>query len=141
MKQASGFTLLELLLVFGLVGVVTLAGTVGLSALQETFTLRSTGDEIRSLMRLARENSLAGRDELSYRVALNNDIVTLENSAGTQLERYQAPKGVNFTPDSFIWTFLPASGEVTGCIAPCQLTLTYGSSTEIVRITQSGIIE
>lgn len=137
----SGLTLLELLLVMGLVGMFTVAGGIGLSSLYESFTVRSAGDEIRTLLRQAREYTLSRRESTNYQIRLSNNIITLENVSGVELDRYQAPTDLVFSPNSLLWSFLPITGEPTGCVLPCQLTLSLKGTTEIIEISQSGIIE
>lgn len=140
-RHPAGLTMFEIILVFGLMIAFTVLGGIGIIQLQESFTLRSAGDEIRSLLALAREQSLANLNNTSYRVNANNNIVTLQTAAGQELRRYQAPESITFTPSSFTWQYLSVTGEISGCIAPCILTLTQGSSTEVIKVNQSGIIE
>lgn len=139
--RSSGFTFFEIIIVFGLMITFTVLGGIGVIQLHESFTLKSSADEIRSLLALAREQTLANLDNTSYRVNLNSNIVALQTASGVEQERVQVPTSVTFTPSSLTWSYLPATGEISGCTAPCQLTLTQGGATEIIRITQSGIIE
>jgi type II secretory pathway component PulJ len=141
MRSERGFTLLEVIMVATFIIAFTVAGTIGLQQLQEVFKLHSAGDEIRSQFQLAREKAIAGVNQTAYKVILNNRVVSLQTQAGVEVKRYQAQPGIIFSPTSFTWSFAPVTGQVSGCVAPCTLVLSSGSSSETIKIDLSGIVE
>lgn len=138
--MSRGFTFLEIILVFGLISLLTVIGTVNLNQLQSIFKARSTADEVRSMLQLARQLSLNNNNQTTYQVSLSGDIITLTSAAGIEINRYQPPSGVTFSPSSFTWRFEPITGSVTGCVSPCQLNITFGPATQSVIINTSGVI-
>lgn len=138
--MSRGFTFLEIILVFGLISLLTVIGVVNLSRLQSIFKARSTADEVRSMLQLARQLTLNNSNQTTYQVSLSGDVITLTSTTGTEINRFQPSKGVVFSPSGFIWRFEPITGSVTGCVSPCQLDITFGSATQSVIINSSGII-
>lgn len=139
--KSSGFTLLEVLLVFALIVALTAAGGLALFQLQSHFRARATADEIRALFQLARQRSLNRLDQDQYQVTLVNNLFDLTTTSGRQLEHYQPPTGVTFTPDQLIWRFQPVTGQVQGCAPPCQLTIDFGPTTQTVTIYTNGLVD
>jgi len=135
----KGFTFLEVVLVVAITVAVTAAGVAGLSQLQAVFKLRSAGDEIRSQLQYGRELAIANKDQLSYEISLVSGIVILRSNLG-EIARFQSPAGITYSPSSFNWGFTPLTGQLTGCVLSCQLTLTSTGNTELVIFQQNGIV-
>lgn len=137
----SGFTLLELLLVFAIIVTVTAAGVVGLSQITAIFRLRAAADETRALFQLGRELTLARQDQTTYQLALDPNLIQLKTIAGTEIARYAPPTGVVYTTPNNLWSFTPVSGLVSGCTLPCQIQLSLGGNTETINLYANGLID
>lgn len=135
----KGLTFIDIIIVVGITSIIVSAGVVGLTQLQSVFKLRSSGDEIRSLLQLGRELAVANKDQQSYSVSLNSGTVILRSGSG-EISRYQSPAGIVYNPASFSWSFAPLSGLPSECSLPCQLTLTFGDNTEIIFFQKNGIV-
>ena len=140
LKTIKGFTFIEVILVFTFISALAALGGINISALQSGFKLAATADEVRNLLRTARQLSLSNYNQTSYKVSLTGQVVKLQTLSGTEVSRYLSPTDVTFSPTSLTWTFAAVTGAVSGCILPCQLTLTSANNTQIVTISQSGII-
>lgn len=135
----KGLTFIDIVMVVGITSIIVSAGIVGLTQLQSVFKLRSSGDEIRSLLQLGRELAVANKDQQNYSVSLNSGIVILRSDSG-EISRYQSPGGIIYNPISFNWSFAPLTGLPVECTLPCQLTLTSGDNTEIIIFQKNGIV-
>lgn len=133
-----GFTLFEILLVVVIGLVISGIGVIGLASLQTVFRVRSSADEIRSLVQFGRELAIANKDQVSYGVYLTGNIVKL--SAGpNEISRFQVPGGVVLSPSSFSWQFTPLTGVISSC-SPCQLSLSSGSTQEVINVQDNGLV-
>lgn len=134
----KGFTFFELLLVMVLGAAITALGVVSLYRLQTIFGVRSSADEMRSQFQYGRELSIANKNRAIYSISLSQRILRLL-ADGKEIERFQIPAGIGVSPTSFVWTFTPVTGVIPMC-SPCQITLTSGSSIELINISANGII-
>ena len=132
-------TFIEILLVTTIAIMITVGGVSGLSQLQAVFKLREAADEIRAALQLGRELAIANKDQQVYQVDLNSGIMTLRSNAG-EIIRYLGPEGITYSPASFNWGFTPLTGQLTGCVLPCQLTLSSGGNMELVLFQANGIV-
>ena len=137
--MTRGMTLLEVLVVIALVITMTATGAVALSELQAIFKLRSTADEIRSMLQLGRELAVANKDLVAYTISLSGGLTVLQ-AGSNELVRYLAPAGITFSPSTFTYGFTPLTGQLTGCALPCGETLEYGNNSELVTIQANGIV-
>ncbi|EKD53278.1 MAG: hypothetical protein ACD_61C00086G0001, partial [uncultured bacterium] len=87
-RKRSGFTLIELVVVFAVVSVVTIIGVIDLSRLQRIFKLRSAADEIKSHIQYGRELAVANKNGAAYNVNLSGSVVKL-SADGAEFSRYQ----------------------------------------------------
>lgn len=142
LRQAQdkfGLTFIEILLVITITAAIAGVGVVGLSQLQSVFKLRSAADVVRGQLQYGRELAIANKDQLSYEISLSSGTVILRSNAG-EIDRFQSPAGVVYSPAAFTWGFMPLTGLLTGCALPCQLTLTIGDNTELVIFQANGLV-
>ncbi len=137
-RKRSGFTLIELVVVFAVVSVVTIIGVIDLSRLQRIFKLRSAADEIKSHIQYGRELAVANKNGAAYNVNLSGSVVKL-SADGAEFSRYQIPTGVSLNPISFDWNFSPTTGLLPAC-SPCQVILSAGDVSEIINIQANGLV-
>lgn len=135
----KGLTFIEILLVIAITAAITGAGVVGLSQLQSVFKLRSAADMIRGQLQYGRELAVANKDQLSYEISLSSGTVILRSNVG-EIDRFQSPTGIVYSPSSFTWSFTPLTGQLAGCPLPCELTLTIGDNTELVIFQTNGLV-
>ncbi len=138
MNKSYGFTLFEILIVLSLAAAITTVSIIGLSQLQAIIRLRNTGDEIRAMIQLGREYTLANKDSAVYSVSLaSGTFKLLENSF--ELSRYQIPPGIIVDPVIISEEFTPVTGKLTNC-SPCQINLSSMGNSEIIMIQENGIV-
>ncbi|NCP47091.1 hypothetical protein COT86_02370 [Candidatus Collierbacteria bacterium CG10_big_fil_rev_8_21_14_0_10_43_36] len=135
----DGFTLFEILIVMAVVLVISTAGVINLFRLQSVFILRSSADEIRSMVQYGRELAIANKDLASYSLSLSGSVVNLQKN-GLEFSRYIIPQKVMINPASFYWSFMPITGGVETC-SPCQLLLRSNGINEIINIQTNGIVD
>lgn len=140
MNNDSGFTLIEILVAFFLMMTLSGLGMMGYSQIQQRTRVTSGADEIRSLLRQAREKSLAQIDGGTYRVTGTGGVVVLERVGGSELERYQLSSTTTIVPSSWSWEFVPVTGAVSGCVGQCQLSVTDGSVTASIEVSSFGLV-
>ncbi len=137
--SAKGFTFFEILLVIAIGSAITAIGIIGLSQLQTIFKLRSSGDEVRSMLQLGRELAIANKGQVAYTLALSAAVFSL-SGGGIEVARFQPPAGITYQPTTFSWGFTPLTGTLIGCTLPCSLVLTSGGETEAIIVSTNGII-
>lgn len=140
LKSQRGFTFLEVILVFTFMAALAALGGINISALQSSFKLAATADEVRSLLKTARQLSLSNYNQTSYKLNLSGKIISLQTAQGAEVQRYQAPADVDFSPTSFTYSFANVTGAVSGCVLPCSITLTSANNTQVININSNGII-
>ncbi len=138
-KNNNGFTLFEIVLVMAIVVVVTTIGIVNLASLQRGFRLRSSADEIKSLMQYGRELAIANKNRAIYNVNLSGNIFKLQ-ADGYEMSRYQIPDGIALNPESLDWNFTPTTGILVDC-SLCQIVLSAGDQLETINILPNGIVD
>ncbi|KKT40583.1 MAG: hypothetical protein UX47_C0003G0018 [Candidatus Collierbacteria bacterium GW2011_GWA2_46_26] len=139
LRMHAGFTLFEVIAVMTVVMIISTLGIINLSRLQSVFVLRSSADEIRSMIQYGRELAVANKDMASYNLSLSGSVVKLQKN-GLEFSRYVVPQKVTINPSSFSWIFSSITGGVQTC-APCQLMLTSNGLNEIINIQSNGIVD
>lgn len=140
MRQEAGFTLFEIMIAMALVVMLSGLGMIGYGRMQARSELNTAADEIRTLLKLAREKSVAQIDDKEYRVVGNDRVVTLETTEGIELERFQIRKQVLTEPLNFSFTFARITGEVAACPSGCTVNLISGGLTRTVEISSIGLV-
>lgn len=140
MGNEKGFTLFEMLIAFGLIMTISGLGMFGYGRMQARSEIITAGDEIRTLMRQAREKSVARIDDKEYRVVGASGVVTLETTDGVVVSTYRLRDLVTMAPTSFSFTFAKITGQVSGCGTGCVVDLSSGGLTETIQINELGLI-
>ena len=138
-QKQGGFTIMELLVTVALMTLFFTIGYVSIGEIQKQTKLRRASDEIRSMLRWARESSVARKDGHAYIVGEAGGVVVVRDETGQIYQRYQMPEGVIVIPASFAYAFLATDGSVPGC--PCEILLEYSDEQYLVGIGELGIVK
>ncbi|HOB89757.1 MAG TPA: prepilin-type N-terminal cleavage/methylation domain-containing protein [Candidatus Colwellbacteria bacterium] len=151
-NKQSGFSLVEIVLVFAMTAIIVTISTSNLFGVRNKYALNTTAEKIVFDLRLARENARGQKDGTAWGVRLNNDsngkffeVFSGDSYAsGTKSLRTALSSGVKFVT--------PAEGtnadiifaKVTGLPAS-SYSITIGSEsitsiTKIITINANGTI-
>ena len=143
-----GFTLLEILVVIGILGIITTVSVVGFSNMYKVSVLRVGGSEVYDALLSARSRTLASENDIVYGVLVSSTTVTrFEGStytAGAATNRsYAFEGGVSATGTLItsgtpvVFTRLTGTPSAQGTIYVHNLE---GTSTTTVVVHGSGLI-
>ncbi len=152
-RDASGFTLIELIIVLAIIGVVSVITLVSLSSARGTRDLDRSSREIVAALREAQNYALTGRstsigeDNCAFSVQVvggstGYSLSHLYRSGGScsatgPLANYSLTTGVTFSASATVSFSLPR-GEVTS--GTTSIGLTKGGATYFVCVYPSGRI-
>lgn len=110
MTSRRGFTLLELLVVMGIMAILMSIGTLSFISIRRGAELRGATMTIRTTLMLARQQAVTKRQPISVVFDNGSNMISVVNQANGQIIRtlYLTP-GVEFTGSQTV-DFLPAGG-------------------------------
>lgn len=149
----NGFTLVELLVVMGIIGTLFGMVTISLLRAQHTASVSAVADQLVSDMRAQQTKAMSGtRDTTgspnSYGVHVASSSYILFQGAtdpSDQTDYTVSPTGIAFStnlPNNMI-DFQEHSGEFSGYVSgPYTITVTsaYGTEQKIITINRYGVI-
>jgi type II secretory pathway pseudopilin PulG len=119
----AGFTLMETLLVFGLMGAMAAMGVVSYAQVRQREEIAASVLQITQLISNARSKSVAGQDDSSWKVNLQPNLIELQTSSGQTFDRYVIPAKYILSGPTTELTFDRTNGRVIGCESGCIFTL------------------
>jgi prepilin-type N-terminal cleavage/methylation domain-containing protein len=128
MKSRSGFTLLELLVVMGIMVLLMSISAIGIMGMRRGAEVRGAVMTVRTTMMLARQQAVTKRQNVSvefYAPGEDNTMVVVQGTARATNSIVYLPRGVQFTslppglPPTI--TFTPSGGAGVG--APVTIGL------------------
>ena len=149
----NGFTLVELLVVMGIIGTLFGMVTISLLRAQHTASVSAVADQLVSDMRAQQAKALSGTHDTtggpnSYGVHVTSSSYSLFQGAtdpSDQTDYTVSPTGIAFStnlPNNMI-DFQERSGEFSGYVSgPYTITVTsaYGTEQKVITINRYGVI-
>lgn len=144
----KGFTLLELLVVFGIIGILTGISIASYSTFNNTQSLQSAVRDVQNMLSTAKSRAISqvkpdvcGEAPLSgYQVVFSNPSYTLQVVCGDTnhiIKTQSLPMGVSFAGGSAATVFFAIS---QGTSAPSVVTLSGYGKTKNITISSTGNI-
>jgi hypothetical protein len=121
-----------------IMAVVSAIGVMSYYRLQTIFQLRSSADEIRSLMQYGRELAITNKDQGSYDITYTNKVFRLKVDSN-EMYRVTIPSRMTVIPASLFWRYSPLTGNIPNC-SPCDITLTFNGEDEVITIQENGLV-
>lgn len=111
MKRKKGFTLVELLVVMGIMVMLMGISTLGLVGIRRGAELRGGARSVRSTLMLARQYAVTKRQEVQVGFTASSMTVSFSGGGSTNRTTYFSP-GIEITkmPDNNPLRFLPNGG-------------------------------
>ncbi|HOF50160.1 MAG TPA: hypothetical protein PLH22_00490 [Candidatus Colwellbacteria bacterium] len=151
-SRPSGFSLVEIVLVFAMMAIIVTASVSNLLGVRNKYALDTTAEKIVFDLRLARENARGQKDGTAWGVRLNNDsngkffeVFSGDNYAsGVRSLRTALSSGVKFLTPAEGTNADVVFAKVTGLPAS-SYSITIGSEnlasiTKIITINANGTI-
>jgi len=141
----KGFTILELIIVVGLIGVAAAFSVMlGVDAIVRG-SVQSERDYIVSSLQAARAQALANVDEVAHGVRIDTDeVIFFDATSCVEIvgsdRRADRAAAVEVSPDPVEVIFDQVSGNVT-CMTPPTITLTESVESSVIEINSEGRIE
>ena len=148
MKNERGFTLLELLTVFGIIGIMTTLGIAAYNSYNSSQTTQSSANDVATMLNSAKSRSLSqvipsscGVNPVTgYQVdvTLNGSQYTLSAICGSKqvITTNNLPPNITFANGSTATVFFTISTAAVASTA--TITLTGYGKTKIITVTQTG---
>ena len=117
MKSRSGFTLLELLVVMGIMVLLMSISAIGIMGMRRGAEVRGAVMTVRTTMMLARQQAVTKRQNVTiefYAVGEDNKMVVVQGTARATNSIVFLPRGVQFTSLPPAITFTPSGGAGVG---------------------------
>jgi prepilin-type N-terminal cleavage/methylation domain-containing protein len=124
MKSRSGFTLLELLVVMGIMVLLMSISAIGIMGMRRGAEVRGAVMTVRTTMMLARQQAVTKRQNVSvefYTAGEDNKMVVVQGTARATNSIVYLPRGVQFTSLPPTITFTPSGGAGVG--APVSIII------------------
>jgi type II secretory pathway pseudopilin PulG len=150
-KFLPGFSLLELLVVFSLIGILTISGMASFFSFNRNQTFNVSVENVEQTLVLARSRaisqvkpSVCGTNKLrGYQVSLAGQIYRLRvacaPSNGTYIiQSYNLPSNVAFAPGTIFVNFAISTGAVTP--SPQNIVIQGYGKTKTVTVDGTGSI-
>ncbi len=145
-NKQQGFTLIEVLLVVGITGIITVFSGLNLIGFQRRTTLRTSADELISNLRKVQSLSVAAKDNLSYGVHIEQDYYEIFSGSSyvpgdsENIKVALSPNveilNVGLSPDnSVVFEKLSGYPDYTG-----SLDISLGTEVITVTINSEGVI-
>lgn len=144
MKQFSGFTLLELVLVVALTSILAIIGIVSVSRAKQQEDLLTTVAMIAQQIQLAKERSTTGYQDKSWQVELSPSAVTLSDESGMPEFTFQLPSSQRLIAGGVERiSFSRPAGLAEDCPSGCALAVerSGGAAGYQFRVLYSGVVE
>lgn len=150
MKSQQGFTLLELVLVMGILAVITTVGFGYYRNFARSIELESTSTVLMSDLKTAQAKSMAGTDNRKWGIHTVNGAsdyyevfstpTTYTDPVASVSETIYLPSGISFSSPGEGVTRDILFSKITGTTAPASLSLTFESTTRDITIKGVGVI-
>jgi len=139
----KGFTMMELLIVMGLVASVAMIGVVSVSRIKKSEDIATVAASVVNVLEEAHAKSLTGEKDRAWKVVMNAEAVTLQTEDGMGMESYNLPEEYMLVGPLAEVVFGRVDGRVLGCEAGCMYEVRelYGSLIYQIQILYSGAIE
>lgn len=140
-QNIRAFSLLELLLVMGLVSILAATALPLSTAIYSRTLVRTKADEFGASLRQARANTIAGKENSQWGVRSTASSITLYKGTSFATrdsafdQSFVVPSSISITQDEIV--FLP----VTGGVASAQsVTVSNAVETVTIEVTTVGAI-
>lgn len=138
-KNSAGFTLIELILVIGLIAVIGATASPFLSNFILRNNYETTTDKLLSTLRKAQQYSVQGKNNVMWGTCLSGSVIRLYRgscSSPTFAEDFDVPSTITITGFTDI-TFSRLRGEPSSILA---ITITSAIGTRSVSVNAAGMI-
>jgi prepilin-type N-terminal cleavage/methylation domain-containing protein len=149
-QKKNGFTLLELVLVMGILAVLTTVGFGYYRNFARSIELESTSATLTSDLKTAQAKSMSGTDNRKWGIhAVNgpSDYYELFSTPSNYADPLASvsettflPGGITFASPGEGLTRDIIFGKITGTATPASLSLMYESTTRDITVKSQGII-
>lgn len=142
----KGFTLIETLLVVGILGVVLVSGSVSFVGFQRKTILKTTAEEIASGIEQVRSDAIAAKYNLEHGIHFETDSYTIFSGSVFGISDpdnslYELAKGVTITEvnlgfeGDLVFSKVSGSPNSSGFIE-----ITYGTDTASINVNDEGVV-
>lgn len=144
MRSHAGFTLIEALIVLGLVGVLAGASAPVVAGGISRYNLTTASQQVASTIRAARFQAVGRNMDLDVRFNFPADgqYQVVEDDGDVVGAVQTLPAGVRFNPDPGD-VEIEESGRMETGICPCAITVTNGDVAQdrTINVTQAGRVQ
>jgi|GEM_PF-2850764 len=137
MKRRSGFTLLELLVTIGIIGIIAATSIPSYAAAQRRLTVNQTSAELADVLQAARTKAMTSGADIE--ITITSSSVSQKNLRTNVTTIWAPPSGITFTTASLILTRLTGLAVDTVNRLPADTTITIQNS-RTVEIASNGKI-
>lgn len=130
MRSQEGFTLLEIIITLTVITLVMAVAYPSLSRGTTSLSLRTTGRDILSILRYAREKAVSEQAEIMLVVDQDNQTVSMISATGNSARTYSLPEKVK------IRTVVVEGTEADNGVSTVRF-LPNGSSSEVKILIES----
>jgi prepilin-type N-terminal cleavage/methylation domain-containing protein len=140
--QFSGFTLIEVLVVMGILTIITSLGYLVTVDFYKSYAFNAERDTIISLMQKARAQSLSNINQAGHGFYVNgNNYIVFQglnyaNRTSSYDQALSISPGISVSPQPFEADF----GQISGTSSSLSLVLTDGKRSETISLNSEGQI-